>query len=175
MTLFSEKMLISTGCTCGFMPNVRKKSWMVPIIHLSMTINDKNFFLFQVSHRLTTCFHQFVIYKSMNSFHNIYIFNFWVHCTREICQLTSKCTTNFEYSNLSNKQGGLLINQKILSSPLFVYWLLTFLPTSSLKWVKICIDFYHLWKYVMGLTHTAGSNTILIQIRGVKKSSFFPN
>ena len=29
MTLFSEKMLISTRCTCGFIPNLRKKSWMV--------------------------------------------------------------------------------------------------------------------------------------------------
>ena len=29
MTLFSEKMLISTRCVCGFMPNLYKKSWMV--------------------------------------------------------------------------------------------------------------------------------------------------
>ena len=29
MTWFSEKMLISNRCICGFMPNLHKKSWMV--------------------------------------------------------------------------------------------------------------------------------------------------
>ena len=29
MTWFSEKMLISTRCICGFMPNLLKKSWLV--------------------------------------------------------------------------------------------------------------------------------------------------
>ena len=33
MTWFSEKMLISTRCICGFMPKLHKKSWMVSNNH----------------------------------------------------------------------------------------------------------------------------------------------
>ena len=32
LTLFSEKMLLSNTCTCGFMPNLSKKSWTVSIV-----------------------------------------------------------------------------------------------------------------------------------------------
>ena len=32
ITWFSEKMLISNRCICGFMPNLHKKSWMVSIV-----------------------------------------------------------------------------------------------------------------------------------------------
>ena len=62
MTRFTEKMLISTRCTCGFMPNLHKKSWMVSNTYVA--ISEITFWIFPLLYSQIFFWFFFLIFKN---------------------------------------------------------------------------------------------------------------